>query len=330
MSATPTESGSGIRETLSVFKAAGREYSVADILGATAWRGEFAAFSDSFARRLAAAAAAEAAGLAPDPSAVEAATADFRYARDLVSADECERWLAQRGLTFSDLNSSVTRRLQAGLAHEADPTETPPPDPVQLRTEALLADEFSGWARELAWRVALALEENCLPPAASPSESVWAVLEQRHAAALARLAEPARRKRELGAQRLALLQTELALAEFGEESAAREAFLCVREDGETLAAVAAAHGFSSRTMTAFLSDLPPEWQQALLGAAPGDVLPPEVGSSGALVVQLVRRREPSIEEQAVTERLDAVVRRHYFGELETRHIRWLLNVDLQT
>jgi len=315
---------------LPVFRTGERTFSVDDILAATAWRGDLTAFNTTLAQRLVSAQAAEAAGLEPEPAAVEKALEDFRYARDLVSAEECERWLALRGLTFADLTTSVTCRLQAELVEEETPEEAPPPAAALLRTEALLADEFTDWARQLAWRVALARSGNALPPGGTASETVWAELEDRFAAACARLTEPARRQRELGTQRLPLLQTEIAMAEFGAESAAREACLCVREDGDTLTAVAETHGFISRTMTAFLGELPEDWQRGLLGASPGDVLPPWVGPSGALVVQLLHRREPSLDEAAVTERLDAALRRQHFGELETRHIRWLLNVDLET
>ena len=316
--------------SLPVFKTGERAFTIDDVLGATAWRGALTPFCVTLAQRLAAAEAAQAGGLEPDPAAVESATEDFRYARDLVSAEECEQWLAQRGLAFADLTTSATRQLQAELAEVDSAEEFPAPDAALLRTEALLADEFTEWARQLAWRVALAAAENALPPVGAPREILWSELEQRFAAACALLTEPARRQRELGAQRLPLLQTEISLAEFGEESAAREACLCVSEDGDTLAAVAAANGYPSRTITAYLGELPAEWQQGLLGATPGGVLPPQVGTAGACVLQLLSRREPSLNEPAVTARLDAEVRRQHFGELETRQIRWLLNVELQT
>ena len=104
-----------------VLEAGGYAGSLDDILAAAAWRGELDAFRSRWETIQAAAARAEALGQFPEPAAVEAATNEFRYARDLVSAEECEGWLAARGLTFADLTACVTRRLQAELAPAGEP-----------------------------------------------------------------------------------------------------------------------------------------------------------------------------------------------------------------
>ena len=323
------EATAGVPASLPAFKAGSRVISLDDILAAAEWRGELAPFRANREQALAAALVAEAAGRTPEPAAVEAATAEFRYARDLVSAEECDQWLEQRGLTFADLTASVTRRLLAECPEIGEPTGLPPGAGAILRTEALLADEFTDWARQLAWRSALAVADNALPSVGLAPATAYAELEARFAAAAAALAEPARRTRELAAQRLELLWVEILAAEFTDEGAAHEAFLCVREDGSTLAEVAAANGFPTRTNAAFLGELPPEWQPALLSATVGDVLPPRAGADSAVVLQLLHRREPSLADAAVTERLDREVRRQHFGQLEARHIRWLINVEVE-
>lgn len=298
-------------------------------------RGELATFRANLEQRLSAALAAEAAGLAPEPEAIDEATAAFRYARDLVSADECERWLAQRGLVFADLTASVTRRLQAELPElpELPATDEPaglPPDfATLLRTEALLAAEFPDWARQLAWRIALAAAANAVPAAGTALAQAWPELDERFTAAAAALEEPQRRQRELAAQRLQLLRVEVQGVEFPDEAAAREACLCVREDAVPLAEVAAANHFPTRITAAFLAEFPAEWQPALLSATVGDVLPSRPGADSAVVLQLLSRREPSLDDADVAARLDAEVRRQHFTELENRHIRWLLNIEVE-
>ena len=364
-----SDAGPAVSATGPAFRAGPRLCSLDDILVAAGLSGGLAAFRAAWARRRAAAAAA--AGLAPDPAAIEAATAAFRYARDLVSAEECERWLNQRGLSFAELTASVTRRLQAGLAtaeESAAPDERAGEDGEQearFRTDALLADEFTGWARGLAWRLALAQEQDALPAdetAGKPGQNgkvqggsrgresvavgdrnshrltsaatgsladAWPELEARFTAVCAALATPERHRRELAGQRLQLLRLELAAAEFESEAAAREASLCAREDGVALAVVAEANGFPVFNHVAFLGDLTPDWQQALISARPGDVTPPLTGGDVAVVLQLLGKREPSLDDAAVCARLDADLRRQHFGELEAKHVRWLINVEVE-
>ena len=350
------------------FRAGSRIFSLDDILAAAEARGEFAEFQVGRAARLAA--SAEACGRSPAAGAVEAATDAFRFARDLVSAEECDRWLAQRGLSFEDLTASVTRRLRAELAPEDEAPNPPEPDAwdaTRFRTDALLADEFTGWARGLGWRVALACEQGALPAdetAGKPSQNgkvrdgsrgrgsvavpqqdrdshrptsaatgsladLWPELEERFTAACAALVTPERRRRELTTQRLQLLRLEISAAEFESGAAAREAFLCAREDGAALAEVATANGFPVAAHEVFLGDLTPDWQQALISAKPGDVVAPLTADGRAVVLQLLGKREPSLDDPAVCRRLDADLRRQHFGELEAKHVRWLINVEVE-
>jgi hypothetical protein len=339
-----------------VLEAGGYAGSLDDILAAAAWRGELDAFRSRWETIQAAATRTEALGQFPEPAAVEAATNEFRYARDLVSAEECEDWLAARGLTFADLTACVTRRLQAEMAAQRDGLSSPSasvedassanageataaadgkvraPGPIDLtrfRTDALLADEFTGWARGLAWRLALACERQALPPADADPATQWAALEEPFQSAGAALATPERRRRELTARRLDLLRVAVTAAEFADLAAAREACLCAREDGLALAEVARANSLPFTEWEAFLSDLSPDWQRALMSTALGDATPPLTEGENAVVLQLRGKREPSPDDAAVAQRLDAAVRRQHFGELEARHIRWRLNVDLE-
>lgn len=314
------------------FRVGPQVFSLDDILASAGLRGELAQFRGNWEGRRAAAAVAEACGMSPAAADIEAATDAFRYARDLVSAEECDRWLARRGLVFADLTASMTRRVQAELTPPDEPPEPPgfgSDDDGDFRTDALLADEFTGWARGLAWRLALAREHDARPADRGDLADRWPELEERFTAACAALAKPERRRRELATQRLELLRLEIAAAEFESEAAAREAFLCAREDGTALAAVAEANGFPVCNYEAFLGDLTPDWQQALVSATPGDVTPPLTGGGTAVVLQLLGKHEPSIEDAAVCARLDADLRRQHFGELEAKHIRWLLNVEVE-
>ncbi len=312
----------------SAFQGGLRVFTVDDILSAAEWRGVLADFRTDWSRRLTSARTAEAEGLAPDAAAIEAATDAFRYARDLVSADECDRWLGDRGLTFEDLTASVTRRLQAEMSDPVEGCEPEADDEPIFLLDALLADEFTVWARDLAWRVALACEEKTLPSDPNPEIEIWPELEERFVSAGAALITPDRRKRELAAQRLRFLRVTVEVAEFDSDPAAREAVLCAREAGSSLAGIAGVNGFPCQTVAGFLGDLPEGWRPALISARPGDVVRPPDADGGIIVLNVLNRQEPALDDVAVCERLDTELRDRHFSELESRHIRWLINVEL--
>jgi hypothetical protein len=346
-----------------VFKAGAHVFSLGDILAAAEARGDMAGFREEWEKLRATAAQAEADGLSPDEEAVAAASNAFRYARDLVTAEECERWLAQRGLTFEDLTASFTRRLQAELVIEEEaandsgaalPDRTSPhPSPLpsfrrsgegnpvapsdetphvgssedaeEFCRDALLADEFTEWARGLAWRVALAVEEASLP---QPLE--WEKLEEGFAAACETFATPERQRRELAVHRLELTRLAVVAAEFDSVAAAREAFLCAQEDGTPMEEIAQANGFPTERYERLWEDFTPDWQAALLSVTPGGVGSPLPHGEGFTVLQLLDKREPTLEAADVRTRLAKNLERRFFGELEAKHIRWLLNVEVET
>lgn len=49
-----------------------------------------------------------------DESAISAAAEHFRYCHDLITAEETERWLASRGLTFEDFSDYFARQYCVG------------------------------------------------------------------------------------------------------------------------------------------------------------------------------------------------------------------------
>jgi hypothetical protein len=313
---------------LPAFQCGPRVYFLDDILEAARNLGEFARYRSDWLTRQGAAQAAETEGLSPDSAAVDTATEAFRYARDLVSAEECERWLEARGLVFEDLVGCVTRRLQSNLAELGDPLEPTPEHERLLRNDALLADEFNAWAKHLAQRIAVAAEAGRTIPGEASLTALWPELEAGFAAVTAAIATPERRQRALAGQRLELMRVSFDFAEFDSADAVREAILCAGEDGTTLRETAEANAFPCQTAECFLGDLPAAWAELLTSARVGEAVAPPVGDDRIVALSLLSRREPSLEDTAVCQRIDEALIRQHFRELESRHIRWSINVEL--
>jgi hypothetical protein len=84
-----------------VFSVGDSRYDWADVLVAAHLRGDWAGLETQIRQGLACQRALDNDDETDeaDPQAVDAAATEFRYARDLVSAEEAEAWLAEHGLT---------------------------------------------------------------------------------------------------------------------------------------------------------------------------------------------------------------------------------------
>ncbi len=316
-----------------VFQCGGRVFTLADVVAAAKAMGQLDAFRTAWLSTQARAAPAEASGIEPDPAQIEEATNAFRYARDLVSAEECERWLEQLGLHFEDLVAFSTRRLRAAAVPEstvgtADGTRAQEEDPkTAFEVDLLLGDDFTDWARALAERVALAQESGSVPKPGDDLRERWDELESLHRATCAGLTGNAERERLLRQDWMALTLLELELVTFDEPSAAREAECCVRHDGGTLTEVADQNGLCCESVSAFLADLQSPWRSALTVARTGDVVLLPSADTGFAVVRILKRSEPSLESEVVCNRLDARLRGRHFRGLVAHHIQWIVALE---
>ena len=92
-----------------VFVCEDRPFDFRDVIDAAHFRGELEPVWKNFLRLVAAERKADAEELEVDDGAIESAAEQFRYERDLITAEETERWLAERGLTLSDFSAHFVR-----------------------------------------------------------------------------------------------------------------------------------------------------------------------------------------------------------------------------
>jgi len=355
---------SGVKPT---FTAGGRGYGVEHVLQAAEFRGELQPLLRAWNPVRLAVAAAQAQGREPEQEALDQLAAEFRYAHNWVSADECEQGLDALGVTSDEFADHFVRCALAGpggLFAGAAPPDASAPDSGVMDAEAarsfridlLLSGAFPAMARAIAWRVALQCEGRPAPDAGAvaaqkahglenqrltamdwlaPGEAVagWleelAVLEALFRTESRVFLNPRNQGRALADMRLQLVRLELEVLELETETAAREAFLCASEDGVTLAELAAQSGHLLRRMARFLEDLPPDWQQALMSAAPGQTLRPFADGGGYQLCHLVAKRDPALSDAEVQARVNGSLLRAHFQELENHHIQWHINLKAE-
>src|SRR5215471_13290712 len=339
------------------------EYTARDAIDAAIFRGELAEKWQAFLGHVAAEERADELELELDESAISAAAEEFRYRHDLITAEETERWLANRGLTFGDFSAYFVRQycaraLDEGVSsdeigHTSAPQELRHLFLVELILSGQLDDMTVQLMRRLAARCAgkeatseaidaekqnflhrIGLQAPQMPGSLEEMgrDSEWlnemAAMEAMYAAHCHRLLAPQARQRELMALRLRLTQFEVELIELESHDAAQEALFCVREDGMSLEEVATEGRYPYRIANFLLEDLPADVQQKYVSVSQGDLLGPMPRSDGFALCRIIKKVEPRLEDPTIKLRVDQRLLDRYFSDLTTKYTHPRLSVPL--
>lgn len=294
-----------------VFAVGATGYRVSDVVRAARAWGELAALAEAVREGLACFKRAAENDDLPTPEETEAEAAEFRYARDLITADEALAWLAQQGLTVEDWTQYLQRALlRARWASELADTASRYPVSDQevaeiLHAEGVCSGVFGQVASRLAGRVAVlerAREEKWLAEGGDDPDltHIDAALERFRA----HVVTPATIHAEVAARHLDWVRLECETVWFSDVQQAREAALCVRDDGRELGQVAADARAPLRERRLYLEEAEPSWRDRLLAARAGDLLGP-LGQDDGFVLVLVRSKElPRAEDEDVRDRAE--------------------------
>jgi hypothetical protein len=273
----------------------------------------------------------------------------WRRERQLLSAEDYQAWLADRGLTLEEMSAYLRRSAVGELPADGvcDPAELA----AAVYPEAILDGRLRAWAQRLAQqegaRRALRARDRETPPipaeevselvaAATHADStgldeisgerlrVWAVevleLELAWSWLVDQVAHDESIERCLRAHRLDWQRLEWEEAIFTREDVAREAGLWVREEGMGLSLVAeqagtvctveAAYGYEAR-----------ETADMLTGKRPGELVGPIATDSGWRLVLLRERvlpvaADPELRARAIDELLEDALAPHLAGRVE--------------
>ena len=316
-------------------------YSWSDAAVAAVLRGEWASLEAQTRRGLALVARAEATENAASEEELEAAAEEFRYGRDLVTAEEMEDWLDRHGLTLEDWMDYIER----ALVRQSDPEEeeeealapfAPSDEEIAgcIWTEAICSGALARFARTLAGRAAVAqraeaeaemgeaeqpnlpkIERACrdcadafsrmaLRPASRERIADLLRLEHLYETWSRRFADPAAIRALINVHRLDWIRLDLRDLGFSDETSAREAALCVREDSEPLEAVAQeAHRPIAKTRP-YLAEVEESARPVLLSARPGDLVGPVAVGDEFHLYELCGKTPPSEQDPEIRSRAE--------------------------
>jgi hypothetical protein len=340
-----------------VFTVGVEEFRWIDVAIAAMARGDW----PEFERRLAEGVSSEARALAehamPTADVLDQAAAAFRYERDLISGDELSGWLEHEELSVDEWMGFVTRDFLRRLWTEEieDVLDQYPPSSKRLHevavTDGICSGVLASWEMSFSGRAALTFAErpDALgrgEPDRSMSEAaaglirlhahwlgrpddggmqarVARIIEIENACAVvcASLATDAALQAMVSANRMDWVQVDLDVVELDTETAAREAMLCVREDGASLYDVAALARRQVERKRCFLGDLPEETRERLLSTEPGRVLGPVPGDSRFEVSAVTMRLPPTLEDAEVAARARSAIEEQAQRRAAREHVQ---------
>ncbi len=299
---------------------------------------------------------------APSDAELESAADEFRYAHDLITAEETEAWLNRRGLDFDALLEYVER----ALARRCSALQRPPvtdEGPTDDEVEAVVWNEAvcSGWLGRLAGKLAMraavheglkvgtvssASEERAdtmhwgLGPHACPRHAESGTGLGRGTSPLQRfqwlqhldqcfnqhcrdLVTPEATRAEMHLHQLDWVRVCVHYILLGSEDAAREAALCARQDGCTLDAAAERAGVTVYEHDFRLEEIDEAVRSCFLGARPNEMLGPLPWMGKHGIFLILEKRQACAEDpDAVHYARERLLARLLQHEVE-RHVRWL-------
>jgi len=338
------------------FTVAKRDYLWRDVMLAAMWRGAWAPFEARLRHGLACEAHSYESDDPADQDVVDAATAAFRYANELITAEETERWLERMGLSIETWSAYFARQdLLARWGNDLDAImDAHAPDDDLVREHLVAEGICSGRFREMGVAlaglaaVAAGREDAGGVLVSQPGPAALQALRTSHGFLLEdipdddlgeRLAGVARLEAVFAATRDAAITHDALQAQiessrldwmvvdmerlsFPEESMVRETLLCCREDGLTLGQLAQRIRRRVHTEELRLEDSPPDLRPLLLSAPPGELLGPIAADDAFHAIVVRGKRLPSADDPEVRQLAERAVVDAVLHRARVLHVHW--------
>ena len=152
-------------------------------------------------------------------------------------------------------------------------------------------------------------------------------LEPPYLRACADALSPERCSAALESRRLDLMRIGFRTARFPTERQAREALLCITDDGESFTDTVHRAGAQAEEQSLLLEDAPETLRAHLLSTARGEVILAQGPENESLIVQVIDKTPPSTADPQVRARLEPVLVSQYFDPLVDTYVRWTVPLE---
>jgi hypothetical protein len=268
------------------------------------------------------------------PQAAElgrAATA-FRYAHNLISAEETTRWLESWQMTIEDwmnyLRGQLLRERWAPKLNEvvaAHPVSEQEVAEV-TRGYAICADRLRDWAVKLAGRAALAASSGRFTArgsaATGSSNQLIMDIEADFARQQQEIITTKLMEARIDHHRLDWIRFDCRCLWFAVEQVAREAAWCVSEDGLSLDEVARQAHATVEPWTCYADEIEVKVRPYFLAARQGDLLGPLKIRQGFPLISLLDKKLPAADDPQIRARAQQLIIASLMQQAMSQHVKW--------
>ena len=318
-----------------VFDVGGTNYTWEDVLvAAKAW-GDWAELEQQVRQGIACVKKLEQVDEDLDDEEVESAAREFRYARDLVAASDAEAWFEKWGLTAETwmeyIERFVLRKKWSAELPEIVSEYAVTEEEVEenVWADGVCAGHFERFVQKLAARVAVheKLQEETphpqpLSPQAGRGESLLPSLDASFQLFTKQVLTSKAIRDQITAHYAGWIRIDCRCVSFPDEQMAREAALCVQQDGEPLDDVAGRAGTEVQQERFYLEHTDPALRPHFQGAKQGELLGPLAWNGQQSLFLILDKIMPSIDDPEICQRAEqAVIRSAIAHEVNSR-VHW--------
>ena len=318
---------------MTVFIVNGAEFGWDEIVAAAQVWGEWRPFVEQTRQSLACLRLAAETGQLPAGAETRETATAFRYAHNLISAEETQTWLSEWGMTVEDwmncLRGQLLRERWANCLNEiaaANPVSDEEVAEV-IRNYAVCDDKLIEWARKLAGRAAIAFGAAGSGSFDSAGLSPRELVERVEAgfAMRRRLAvTPNSLEASIVDHRLDWIRFDCRYVWFPEERIAREAALCVTEDGLTLDEVAYDARSIVQQWNFYLDEIEAGARPHFLAARAGEWVGPLKIMEGFPLFSILDKQTPVESDPRIRQRAEQAIINSLIEKEMNGRVKWVI------
>ncbi len=317
---------------MSMFTIENREFGWDEIVIAAQVWGEWQPFVETTRQSLACLRLANRTGQMPPAAEVRQSANAFRYAHNLISAEDARSWLARWEMTVDEwmnyLRGQSLRDRWDGRLGEivaANPVNDEEVAEV-IKSHAVCADKLGEWAVKLAGRAAMAARADRFAAiecsaTESPRDMVSRIEtefeRQRQQTVTLKMIET-----KIADHRLEWIRFDCRYVWFSEERIAREAAFCITEDGLTLEEVAYDARGIVQHWNFYLDEIEAPVRPHFLVARQGDWLGPVKLLEGFPLFSIVAKRMPAADDPHIRERAERAIIASFIEQAMNERVKW--------
>ncbi len=338
-----------------VYSVEGETYRWRDVILSAVRRGDWHAVEARARIGAAAVRHADATGTTLPSGTLDAAAREFRYARDLVTAQSMEEWLERREIQVHEWTAYLRRELQrTRVVTDADAlvSRYPVADAEAIRltmVHAACGPDLDAWARTLARQSAARASLATVPPSlvSAPADDQLHHLSPLPASVIGHDVDALRASAHrldaieesvrvfraatltdravqdlVNGRQLDWVRFDCRVLAFPREEMAAEAALLLRDDGEGFTGVYQAAHTEPRTERFFLDQVDESLRDHFLGSRPGDLIGPVHVDAEFVLYQVEEKVLPTIRDHDVRHRAECAVLDLALDQQVERHVVW--------